>query len=256
MILCLDVGNTHIFAGVFKNDAIQLRFRYPSDQTCTSDVLGLFFRNVLRENGIEPESISAIGISSVVPSLSYTLDAACRKYFAIKPVEIGADTKTGITLDVKHPLEVGADRIANAVAVTEKYPQRNIMLLDFGTATTVCAISKEKAFLGGAILPGFKLCMEALASKTAKLSAVNIVKCDQALGRDTASNIQSGLYYGQLGAVKEIVQRINASTFAKEPALIIGTGGYAQLFEEEPMFDHILSDLVLEGLRLILKKNV
>lgn len=256
MMLCLDVGNTHIFAGVFLGEKIQLHFRYPSDQACTSDVLGLFFRNALRENGIDPSKITAIGISSVVPALGYTISAACKKYFGIDPVEIYAGLNTGITLDVTYPTEVGADRITNAAAATHYYPNRNIILLDFGTATTVCAISKQKAFLGGAILPGFKLCMEALASKTAKLSAVNIVKCENALGKETDTNIQSGLYYGQLGAVKEIIQRIQQEVFLDDPAVVIATGGYSHLFENEGLFEKIYPDLVLDGLRLILEKHV
>lgn len=255
MMLCLDVGNTHIFAGVCSEQQIRLRVRYPSDQACTSDVLGLFFRNALRENGIDPSQITAIAISSVVPALGYTISAACKKYFSIDPIEIHAGLNTGITLDVTYPTEVGADRITNAVAATYYYPNRNILLLDFGTATTVCAISKQKAFLGGAILPGFKLCMEALASKTAKLSAVNILKCEYALGKQTTTNIQSGLYYGQLGAVKEIIQRIQQEAFAEDPAIVIATGGYSHLFEGEDLFEHIHPDLVLEGLRLILEQQ-
>ena len=255
MILCLDVGNTHIYAGLFGDKEIKLRFRYPSDQTCTSDVLGIFFREVLSTNGYIYKDVNSICLSSVVPALGYTIVAACKKYFGIDPVEIKPGVKTGIKLDIKNPLEVGADRIANAVAATAAFPKKNLLILDFGTATTVCAVSKESAFLGGAILPGFKLSMESLASKASKLSAVNIIKVNEALGKCTETNVQSGLYYGQLGAVKEIMGRITESVFKEDQPVIIATGGYASLFESEKLFDVYLPDLVLEGLRLILDKN-
>lgn len=255
MILCLDVGNTHIYAGLFDNTEIKLRFRYPSDQTCTSDVLGIFFREVLNTNGYDYQKVSSICLSSVVPALGYTIVAACKKYFGIDPIEIKPGVKTGIKLDIKNPLEVGADRIANAVAATAAFPNKNLLILDFGTATTVCAISKNSAFLGGAILPGFKLSMESLASKASKLSAVNIIKIQKALGKCTETNIQSGLYYGQLGAVKEIMKNITQEIFDEDKPVIIATGGYASLFEDENIFDIYMPDLVLEGLRLILDKN-
>lgn len=255
MILCLDVGNTHIYGGVFEKDKIKFTFRYPSDQTCTSDVLGLFFVNVLRENELDPKMISAICIASVVPSLGYTITAACKKYFNVNPVVVKPGIKTGIKLDVKNPVEVGADRIANAVAAIHNFPNKNIIVLDFGTATTLCALTKLGAFIGGAILPGFKVSMEALASKASQLSAVNIVKVEKAVGRDTVSNIQSGLYFGQLGAVKEIISRINQEEFSDDPAVVLATGGYASMFVGHHIFQKNMPDLVLDGLRLILEKN-
>lgn len=254
MILCLDVGNTHIFGGIMDGKEIKLRFRHASTYNFTSDTIGLFLVSAIRENGFDPKIITAICISSVVPSLSYSITSACKKYFSISPIEVKQGTKSGIKLDVKNPHEVGADRIANAVAATDAYPDKNIIIMDFGTATTFCAISKNKAFMGGAILPGIKLSMQALANNTSKLAAVNIIRCENALGKTTETNIQAGLYLGQLGAAKEIINRLKATTFKSEDVVIIATGGYAHLFKEENLFDANHPDLILQGLRLILEK--
>ncbi len=255
MILCLDIGNTHIYGGLFVNQKIKLRFRYPSTYPCTSDVLGLFLRNVLSENGMDTGKIKAISLCSVVPSLDYSVVAACKKYFAIDPLELKPGVKTGLKLDIKNPLEVGADRIANAVAAIDHFPNKNIMIVDFGTATTICAINKQHTYLGGAILPGMKLSMEALSQKAAKLSDVDITAPKQALGKSTSMNIQSGLYYGQLGAIKEIIARIKTEAFSGESVMLISTGGYAHLFEQQKFFTVNVTDLILHGLYVIWEKN-
>ena len=255
MILCLDVGNTHIFSGLFVDHEIKLRFRYPSQQQCTSDMLGLFLKNALRENGFDPSLVKAICLSSVVPSLDYSVMAACVKYFSITPLEIKPGVKTGLKLDIKNPLELGADRIVNAVAALHQFPNKNIIVIDFGTATTICAVSKQRVYLGGAILPGFKISMESLFQNTAKLSYVEIVKSENALGKTTITNIQSGLYYGQLGAVKEIIHRYKTHVFSNEESVVLATGGYAQLFENENLFSLNVPDLILHGLHLIWEKN-
>ena len=255
MILCLDIGNTHIFAGLFADNAIQLRFRYPSKQPCSSDVFGLFLKNVLRENGFDPHNITGISLSSVVPSLDYSVVAACIKYFGITPLELKPGIKTGLNLDIKNSLELGADRIANAVASLQQFPNKNIVVVNFSTATTVCAISKQRTFLGGAILPGFKISMESLYQNTAKLASVEIVKPATALGKATDTNIQAGLYYGQLGAIKEIVAQYKTHVFDSDEAVVLATGDYAKLFEQENYFTTIVPDLILHGLYIIWGKN-
>jgi type III pantothenate kinase len=255
MLLCLDIGNTHIYAGLFSEEKIKLQFRYPSTQTCTSDTFGVFLRSIFRENEIAIEQVKAVSLASVVPALDYSIIAACKKYFSIDPLVLKAGVKTGLKLDIKNPLELGADRIAKAVAAIETFPNKNIIVVDFGTATTVCAIGKEKVYLGGIIFPGIKLCMESLSQNAAKLKAVDIVSPKKALGKTTETNIQSGLYFGQLGAIKEVIQRFNEEVFSHEPAMTIITGGYASLFKSEKIFDCHLPDLVLHGLRLIHQKN-
>jgi type III pantothenate kinase len=255
MIICLDIGNTHIYGGVFINSDIKLRFRYPSSTHCTSDVFGLFLKDVLEKNQVDLNKLKGIVISSVVPALDYSVVAACKKYFSITPLELKPGIKTGLKLQIKNPLELGADRIANTIAAIHHFPKRNLFVVDFGTATTVCAISKEKAYIGGAILPGFKLSMAALSQNAAKLSAVDILLPDDLLGKTTEAQLQLGLYYGQLGAIKEITKKITLDAFQDEEPLLISTGGYAQLYENENYFAVNIPDLVLHGLRLVWEKN-
>lgn len=253
MILCLDVGNSHIFGGVFKENQIQLRFRYNTKEAITSDQLGLFLRNVLKENEIDPQYIKAISISSVVPSIDYSLRAACIKYFQKEAFLLQSGVQTGLQLKIDNPSELGADRIANAIAATHLFPNQNLILVDLGTATTFSPITAKKEFLGGAIMPGMKLSMNALQAGAAKLFPVEILKPTQVIGKNTATNIQSGLYFSQLAAIKEICKSMTAEAFQKESPLIIGTGGFSVLFQEESCFHHIAPDLVLYGLKLALE---
>jgi type III pantothenate kinase len=256
MIICLDVGNTNIFGGVFQNEAIVLRFRYNTRHNSTSDELGLFLKEVLRENNIDHAKISHIAICSVVPSIDYSLHAACKKYFKIEPFNLHSGVKNGLNILCKPPEELGADRIATAIAATHNHPDQNLIVIDLGTATTFCAITRKRDYLSGAIMPGIKISMEALGANAAKLSAVEIVVPKIAVGRTTAENIQSGLYYGQLGAMRELIKRFTEEVFTDQPPVVIGTGGFAHLFQESEIFDFIEPDLVLHGLRIALKINL
>jgi type III pantothenate kinase len=156
--------------------------------------------------------------------------------------------KTGLTIKYKNPKEVGADRIANAIGGISFFPDKNLFIIDLGTATTVCAISEKREYLGGTILPGLRLGMESLKNNAAKLMEVKIQSPSSYLGRSTKESIQSGLYFGQLGALKEIVQGIKQEVFPNQDVTIIGTGGFSQLYKETSLFDVILPDLVLSGL--------
>jgi type III pantothenate kinase len=254
MILCLDVGNSQIFGGVFERNEILLRFRHDTTASTTSDQLGIFLKSVLRENGLKSH-IKHIAVCSVVPSIDYSLRSACIKYFNVDPVFLQADVKTGLDLKYTNPHELGADRLANAIAAVDAFPNKNLIIIDFGTATTFCAINKKKAYLGGAILAGMKLSMNALQANTAKLFAVEIVKPDSIVGRTTKENIQSGLYFGQLGIIREFTQKITHEHFKNEKPIIIGTGGFSYLFEQEGIFTTVMPDLILQGLRLVLKLN-
>lgn len=255
MILCLDIGNTHIFGGLFVKADIHLRFRYPSTAASTSDTFGIFLQAFLERHQIHYEQIKAIAISSVVPSLDYTITAACKKYFSIDPIELKPGIKTGIKLAIKNPLELGADRVANAVAATHQFPNKHIVIIDFGTATTICVVSKEKTYLGGAILAGLKLSLDGLSEKAAKLFNVEIIYPKTALGKTTSAQLQTGLIYGQLGAIKEIVHRMSHEAFNTEKPILIATGGYAHLFEQAHYFDVIMPELVLHGLKQIAENN-
>lgn len=255
MILALDVGNSQIYGGVFEKDKMLLSFRRTSKTGSSSDEFGVFLRSVLRENGMDPALVKQITLCSVVPDVIYSLKGACKKYFNLNPFILQAGVKTGLKIKYRNPLEVGADRIANSIAATHLYPGKNLLIVDLGTATTFCAVSREKDYLGGSIVAGLRLSMEALEAKTSKLPTVEIVELNEALGRSTIESIQSGLYFGHIGTIKEISERISREAFAGDKPFVIGTGGFAHLFEKEGIFDVVLPDLVLKGLLYSLKMN-
>ncbi len=255
--MCLDVGNTHILGGVFEashdgtcNDVGKpvARFRFATDLIGTADQFGIFLINILNANHILPEKISAVAICSVVPGYDFTMRHAINLYFKSEYFVLQAGAKTGLNIKYKNPNEVGADRIANAIGAISAFPNKNIIIVDTGTATTVCAITKNRDYLGGAIMPGMRLGMESLKNNTSKLMEVNIEIPTAYIGRTTKDSIQSGLYYGQFGALQEIIQGIKRDTFQGEAVLVIGTGGFSQLFKEKSLFDILLPDLVLQGL--------
>lgn len=255
MKLCLDVGNSHIYGGVYDSDHALLTFRKSSKTGASSDEFGLFFRSVLRENGIDPGLIAKIALCSVVPEVVYTISAACQKYFQMPPFILQAGVKTGLKIQYRNPLEVGADRIANAIAGNARFPGENLVIVDLGTATTLCVVGRDRSYRGGIILPGLKMSMQALESGTSKLGSVEIISMQNCLGRATAESIQSGLYFGHLGALREIMQRIQVESFAGEKPKVIATGGFATLFEREGLFDQVIPDLVLQGLLIALESN-
>jgi type III pantothenate kinase len=255
MILSLDVGNTQIYGGVFEGEKMLIAFRKNSKSGSSSDEVGIFLRTVIKENGLDPKKIQKIVLCSVVPDVIYSLKGACQKYFGINPFILQAGVKTGLKIKYRNPLEVGADRIANAVAATTMYPQKNLIIVDLGTATTFCAITADRDYLGGSIIAGLKLSMESLEAKTAKLPSVEIVSRTEALGQSTVESLQSGLYYGHLGAIREIIAKISEECFKGEKPFVIGTGGFSSLFEKEKIFDLIAPDLVLKGNLIALEKN-
>jgi type III pantothenate kinase len=255
MILCLDVGNSQIFGGVFDESKLKLRFRRNSKTGASSDEIGVFLRSVLRENDIDPRSVKQIALCTVVPEVLHSVKNACLKYFKINPFVLQAGVKTGLKIRYKNPLEVGADRIANSIAATHLYPAQNLLIVDFGTATTYCAVSKDKDYLGGVITAGLRISMEALESRTSKLPAVEIIPHQECLAKTTVESIQSGLYFGTIGQVKEIAGRISSEAFEGKMPKIIGTGGFASLFSKVGLFDEETPDLVLTGLHIALKLN-
>lgn len=256
MLLCLDVGNSQIYCGVYDGDTLTLQFRRTSTMRSSSDEIGVFLRGALRENGTAPEAITQIAICSVVPDMLYSLRSCCQKYFNIEPLVVRPGIRTDLTIGYKDPKEVGADRIIDALGAVTLYPGRNLIVVDFGTATTVCAITKQREFLGGNIVPGVRLAMEALEEKTAQLPSVEIVPVKTAIGRTTVESIQSGLYWSNVGMVRELVRRMTKEAFPDEdPPMVIGTGGFAHLFDSEELFDSVIPDLILEGLREAVRLN-
>ncbi len=255
IVLCLDVGNTQIVGGVFSGDTLEVQFRAASTAKPSSDELGIFLRSALRENAIDPASIEQIAYCSVVPDIVHSLRNTCRKYFDLDPFVLEAGVKTGLRIRYRNPLEVGADRIADAIAAVQMFPDRNLIIVDFGTATTVEAITKDRDYLGGMILPGLRLSMEALEANTAKLPAVEILEPVEIVGRSTSESIQSGLYFGTLGAMQYAIERITAEEFASERPVVISTGGFSSLFRDTELFDHVVPDLLLRGLLRALRIN-
>jgi type III pantothenate kinase len=249
MLLCLDVGNTQIFGGVYSGDELRATFRRTSNVRASSDEFGTFFRAVLRENGVDPNEIDSAALCSVVPDVLHSLRNCFRKYFRLEPFVLQPGVKTGLKIRYRNALEVGGDKIANAIGAITRYPGRNHIIVDFGTATTLCAVSSEKEYLGGIITPGIYTSMAALESNTARLPVVEIVRPAEVLGRSTIESIQSGLYYGTLATVRTLAASIAGEHFANAQPLVIGTGGFGRLFEEERLFDAFIPELSLIGLR-------
>ena len=256
MILTLDVGNSQIYGGVFDNDKILLQFRKNSRSGHSSDEFGVFLRSVLRENNIEWKSIQQISVCSVVPDVIHSLRGACQKYFNLRPFILQAGARTGLKIKYRNPLEVGADRIADSIGAVHLYPNKNIIIVDFGTATTFSVVTAEKEYLGGAIMPGLRLSMEALEANTAKLPSVEIGKPAEIIGRSTVESIQSGLYFGHLCMLKEMIREIKKEYLSDGETVVVGTGGFSRLFEKEKVFDALIPELILIGLTRALKMNL
>jgi type III pantothenate kinase len=249
MLLCIDVGNSQIFGGVYDGEELRATFRRTSNIRASSDEFGTFFRMVLRENGVDPAAVDEAAICSVVPDVVHSLRNSFRKYFHIEPFVLQPGAKTGLKIRYRNPLEVGADKIANAIGAVARYPGRSLLIVDLGTATTLCAVTKEKEYLGGIIAPGIHMSMAALESKTARLPAVEIVRPPETLGRSTIESIQSGLYYGTLATIRSFAALVTEEYFAADKPVTIGTGGFGRLFEEEQLFDAFIPELSLMGLR-------
>lgn len=255
MILVLDIGNSQIFGGVFDNDRLCLQFRRTTRAESTSDELGLFFRQVLRENGIEPASINAVAICSVVPDVMHSVRNSCVKYFGFAPFVLEPGVRTGLRIRYRNPVEVGSDRIAGAIAAARLFPGQNAIIVDFGTATTIDALTEERDYLGGLIFPGLRLSMESLDAGTARLTKVEIRKPPELVGRSTVESIQAGLYFGNVAILRYLCTEIRKQYFEGRPTVLIGTGGFARLFEEEQLFDAHVPELVLLGMREALRLN-
>ncbi len=250
MLLTLDVGNSQIFCGVYDGEELRVTFRRTSGIRASSDEFGTFFRTTLRENGIDPAEIDMAAICSVAPDAVHSLRNCFRKYFRFEPFLLQPGVKTGLKIRYRNPLEVGADKIANAIAAISLFPGRNLLIVDFGTATTLCAINRDKEYLGGIITPGIQISMAALESQTARLPVVEIVRPSEVLGRSTVESIQSGLYYGTLATVRSLAAAVTKEHFEKEKPVLISTGGFGRLFEKENLFDDFVPELPLIGLRI------
>ncbi len=255
MLLVIDIGNSNIVIGIFKKDKCIFSWRIQTTFEKTSDEYGLCINQLFQLNNISVNKIKGIVISNVVPALTLVFEDMCKKYFNINPIIVNADLKTGIIIKYHNPMEVGADRIVNAVAVYEKYPTPAI-IIDFGTATTFDYITEKGEYLGGAILPGIGISAQALFEHTAKLPKVEISKPQFIIGRNTVANIQSGIFYGTIGQIKEIIAKMKDEVNNPKKIAVIATGGYIELIKQEATpIDYFIPDLTLIGLQIIYKKN-
>ena len=254
MLLVMDVGNSHIHIGVFEGEDIIAQIRYATSSVdSTSDQMGVFLRQALRENDVDLKKIEGCAISSVVPHLNYSLGSAVIKYFGIKPFFISMDT-TALDMSGVEAHQVGADRIASCIGAISEHPNKNLLIIDLGTATTFDVVTKDKKYLSGSIMPGVKLSLNALCSGASQLSSITIVKPEVAIGYDTKTNIRSGLYYGHLGALRELKNR-SIAEFGSDDVYTIATGGFTGLFKDEGIFDEISPDLILRGIRIAYLEN-
>jgi len=253
LFLAVDVGNTHIMLGIYREEEIVIYWRLATRRDSTEDELGMLVKNLLHNSHLHLKDIKAIAISSVVPQLMYSLQRMGQKYFSLDPLIIGPGIKTGLNIITDNPREVGADRIVNAVAALNIYGGP-LIIVDFGTATTFCAISEAGDYLGGAIAPGIGISMEALFDKAAKLPRVELIRPERVIGKDTTSSMQSGIVFGFVGQVDGIVRRMKAEF--KKDTMVIATGGFANLIAcESETIDKVNPLLTLEGLRIINNLN-
>ena len=255
MILSMDVGNTMTTCGLFQDDKILFQFRFTTNVNISSDEIGLFMRNVLRENGFDWKDITKVGCCSVVPQMNYSISSACSKYLGCEVLFIQGGIKTGLKLKYGNPKEIGADIISAAIGAVARHPDRNLVIVDMGTAITLELVTREKEYLGGTIMPGLKISAEALSNQTAKLPSVEIAKPDHICGTTTTEAIQSGLYYGTAGAIKELCYLYEKNVFHGEKPFIIGTGGFAKGFNEYGLFNEVIPELVLFGVKTAIDLN-
>jgi type III pantothenate kinase len=259
MLLTLDVGNTNTVLGLYKPGSEELvtHWRISTLRTQTADEYGVLFLNLFTMRKVDPAEVTAIIISSVVPPLDSTLRQVCERYFNLKAMFVEPGIKSGMPILVDNPAEVGADRLVNSVAAFARFGGPCIVV-DFGTATTFDYISAKGEYMGGVITPGLAISAEALYARAAKLSRVDVKKPAKVVGTNTVTCIQSGLYYGYIGLVDGILEKMLQETHAPDsPApSIVATGGLARLIAGDSRYIEIIDDmLTLNGLRMIYERN-
>ncbi|MEK7797965.1 MAG: type III pantothenate kinase [Nitrospirota bacterium] len=253
MLLAIDIGNTNIVWGVFDGDRLVADWRIGTDHSKTTDEYAILLLDLLRVEGISPDRVDGVILSSVVPPLTPLFEELAETYFHRLPLNVSAEMETGLTIKYTNPREVGSDRIVNAAAAYRRYGGP-LIIVDFGTATTFCAVTADGEYLGGAIAPGLRISAEALYARTAKLPKIELVRPKSAIGQDTVASMQAGLVFGYAGLVDELVRRIQQEL--GRDCFVLATGGLAGLVAPESRsIREIRPHLTLEGLALLYALN-
>ena len=259
MLLAFDVGNSNIVLGVFKDGKLITNWRIETDPRKSADEYGMLVNQLFQYEGLKTTDVKDVIISTVVPSVLFTLQHLSMKYFNKRAITVESGVKTGLIVKYDNPKQVGADRIVNAVAAIQKY-SGPLIVIDFGTATTFCAITDKAEYLGGTIAPGLKITSDALFEKTSKLPKVELEEPGHTICKNTIQSMQSGLVYGHMGMVDYIVKRMKKELAAivgeDKKITVVATGGLSTLIDGGvDCIDIVDKMLTLEGLEIIYQKN-
>jgi type III pantothenate kinase len=257
LLLAIDVGNTNIVLGVFEGERLIESWRLPTLRERTADELGILVVQLFQHWRVDPGRIGGSVMASVVPPLTGTVAAMTQRYFGLTTLTIDGETPTGMPVLYKHPAEVGSDRLVNGIAAYERYGRRAgipVIVVDFGTATTMDAVTARGEYLGGVICPGVQISADALFQRAARLPRVDVRKPPQVIGRSTVESMQSGLFYGYIGMVEGLVERMRRELGGS--AVCVATGGLARVIAPETtVLQEVEPDLTLYGLRIVWDRN-
>lgn len=257
MMICIDIGNTNIKYAIYDGDELKISFRVATDFKQTSDEYGAQLVNMLKIKNIDVKSIGGGIVSSVVPSLDYTIDKMCEVYLGIEPLHIAPGLKSGLSIRCDDAREVGADRLVNCVSAIVEYGRQGkpLIVIDFGTATTFNIINEDNEFIGGVISPGIKGSLDSLVNGTAKLPRVEIEAPKSIIAKNTVTNMQAGIVFGFAGLVEYIVKRIKKE-LKREDVVTIATGGFSTIISKEiSCIDVVDKFLTLKGLKYLYYLN-